>query len=278
MLRETIILDLLTGDGQGLRIAKFPHSWNGLAFAAPRTELKKLLERPELDSPGIYILHGETELNEPVAYIGVGKSIRNRLGNRKEEFWNHAIVFVGSGGSLHEGNVKFLEGRLINEARKIARFKVINDQPSGSPLPDYETAAMEGLFDKIRILLPVLGCHLLVPKSQAAKKRPLICKIKGLMAYGNRSQNGFVVFKNSEAVLKPRKYAKKHRNGTFLERERLLKLKVLIEEKDRLRFTKDYEFSSPSAAAAVVRGGNASGPLEWKTEEGKTLKEIEDLD
>jgi hypothetical protein len=275
MPRETIILDLLTGNGEGLRIAKFPHSWNGQAFAAPKAELKILLAKPELDSPGIYILHGEIELNEPIAYIGVGKSIRNRLGNRKEKFWNQVIVFVGGGGSLHEGNIKFLEGRLIDEARKCGRFNVINDQPSGSPLPDHESAAMEGLLDKIRILLPILGCHLLIPKSIATQKRPLTCRIKGLVALGNRTQNGFIVFKNSEAVLEPRRYAKEHRNWVFLERQRLIKLGVLVAKSDRLRFSKDYEFSSSSAAAAVVRGGNASGPLEWRAEDGRTLKELD---
>ena len=274
MPRETIILELLTGSGQGLRIAKFNQSWSGQAFAAPRTEMKELLSRAELDSPGIYVLHGETP-DERIAYIGVGKSIRNRLKNRKEEFWNQAIIFVGTNGSLHEGHVKYLEGKLIDEARSIGQFKIVNDQPSGSPLPDYEAAAMETFLEKMRILLPVLGCNLLVPKAQASKKKPLICKIKGLVAYGNRSQNGFVIFKDSEAVLEPRKYAVETKNWTFQQREKLLKQKVLIREADRLRFAEDCEFASPSAAAAIVRGGNASGPREWRTEDGITLGELE---
>lgn len=292
MPRETIILDLQTGDGQGLRMAKFPHSWTGQAFAAPRTELKELLAKPELDTPGIYILIGvetkteieveedtglqsESDVQIPVAYIGVGKSIRNRLKNRNEEYWNQAFVFVGTNGSLHEGHVKFLEGRIIDEAREIGRFKIINDQPSGSPLPDYEAAAMEGFLDKIKILLPVLGCNLLIPKAQAEKKKPLICKIKGLVAYGNRSKDGFVVFKGSEAVLTPRKHAEAARDWTFLQREKLKNLKVLVPEGDHLRFASDYEFSSPSAAAAAVRGGTASGQTEWRTKEGITLKDLE---
>lgn len=49
--------------------------------------------------------------------------------------------------------------------------------------------------------------------------------------------------------------------------------------RDRLEFahfTKDTEFASPSAAAAVIYGGNAPGPVAWKNKSGKTLKEIED--
>ena len=37
----------------------------------------------------------------------------------------------------------------------------------------------------------------------------------------------------------------------------------------------DVLFRSPSYAAAFVIGGHANGLTEWKTEEGKTLKEIE---
>jgi hypothetical protein len=43
MKQETIILELLTGDGQGIRAARFLQSWTGQAFAAPRTEVKELL-------------------------------------------------------------------------------------------------------------------------------------------------------------------------------------------------------------------------------------------
>jgi hypothetical protein len=38
---------------------------------------------------------------------------------------------------------------------------------------------------------------------------------------------------------------------------------------------RDEEFSSPSAAAAVIHGGHANGLTAWKNRDGKTLKEIE---
>ena len=50
---------------------------------------------------------------------------------------------------------------------------------------------------------------------------------------------------------------------------------VLVEEEDKLVFTRDAEFSSPSAAAAVVHGGHANGLIAWKNSKGKTLKELE---
>jgi len=278
MPRETIILDLLTGDPQGLRTAVFNQTWTGKAFAAPRTELQELLLKPEMDSAGVYILAGRpTGLNEPLpeAYIGVGKSIRNRLKNRKEEFWVQAYIFIGMAGTLHEGHIKYLEGKLIEEAKNIGQFTITNEQGSGSPLPDHETAGMGLFLERMRVLLPVFGCNLLMPKAQASKNKSLMNKIKGLVAQGNRSAGGFVVFKGSEAVLEPRQYAAKKKNWAYLLREELIKSKVLVKESGRLRFMEDYEFASPSAAAAVIKGGNANGLTSWKNSEGKTLREID---
>jgi hypothetical protein len=50
----------------------------------------------------------------------------------------------------------------------------------------------------------------------------------------------------------------------------------LVQEKVLQDFvlTKDYLFDSPSAAAAVIGGRAASGPLEWKTKEGYNLNNL----
>jgi len=40
-------------------------------------------------------------------------------------------------------------------------------------------------------------------------------------------------------------------------------------------FARDFEFASPSAAAAIVMGGSAQGPAVWKNAKGKSLKDIE---
>jgi hypothetical protein len=41
-------------------------------------------------------------------------------------------------------------------------------------------------------------------------------------------------------------------------------------------FTKDAEFSSPSAAAAVIHGGSANGLIVWKAQDGKSLKQLDE--
>lgn len=40
------------------------------------------------------------------------------------------------------------------------------------------------------------------------------------------------------------------------------------------KFVDDYQFSSPSEAAAVILGRSAAGTREWKTIDGKPLKDF----
>ena len=39
-------------------------------------------------------------------------------------------------------------------------------------------------------------------------------------------------------------------------------------------FAKNYEFSAPSAASAVILGRSSNGKMDWKTQSGKKLSEI----
>jgi hypothetical protein len=59
-------------------------------------------------------------------------------------------------------------------------------------------------------------------------------------------------------------------------REELQKNGILKQRNPQfLEFTEDYEFSSPSTAAAVLVGASANGRDFWKTREGVTLKELQ---
>ena len=138
---------------------------------------------------------------------------------------------------------------------------------------------MEVFLNRVHQLLPVLGCAILVPLVESPSKdstvKELVCSIKGLQARGQRSPQGFVVFKGSAASLSVRPSAEQRGAWVISLRNLLLSKGVLAKESDKLIFVQDYEFSSPSAAAAVVHGGHANGLTAWKTKDGTTLKEIE---
>ncbi|MDQ2946871.1 MAG: GIY-YIG nuclease family protein [Acidobacteriota bacterium] len=280
MTSATIKLFLPRGDAKSLRTAEISN-WTGKAIAAPRTELDELLAREELDKAGVYILMGSDPVtNGPFAYIGEAEIIRDRLKqHRTKEFWVSAIVFVSKDENLTKAHVRYLENRLLAEATLVNRFKLEQNQAGGSRLPESDREDMEVFLARIRQLLPVLGSDILAPIAQPTTKgQPggvLVCRIKGAEAQGQRTANGFVVFQNSTAVLEQRPSAETY-PYVVAQRKQLIADGTLIEKEKFLVFSKDTEFSSPSAAAAVIHGGSANGLLAWKTKGGESLKQLDE--
>lgn len=280
MTSATIKLFLPRGDAKSLRTAEISN-WTGKAVAAPRTEIEELLSREELDKAGVYILIGTDPLtNAPRAYIGEAEVIRDRLKQHKtKEFWVSAIVFVSKDENLTKAHVRYLESRLLAEATQINRFTIEQNQAGGSRLPESDREDMEVFLGRIRQLLPVLGSDLLAPIAQPSSKPPiggvLLCRIKGAEARGQRTANGFVIFKGSTAVLEERPSAESY-PYVIAQRKQLIDDGTLIKKDGLLEFTKDSEFTSPSAAAVVIHGGSANGLVAWKTKEGKALKQLDE--
>jgi hypothetical protein len=280
MTSATIKLFLPRGDAKSLRTAEISN-WTGKAIAAPRTELDELLAREELDKAGVYILIGSDPLtNAARAYIGEAEVIRERLKQHKsKEFWVTAIAFVSKDENLTKAHVRFLESRLLDEATQVGRFTLDQNQAGGSRLPESDREDMEVFLARIRQLLPVLGSDILTPIAQAAMTpQPggvLFCRIKGAEARGQRTANGFVVFAGSTAVLDERPSAEKY-PYVVAQRKQLIADRVLIEKEGFLIFTKDAEFSSPSAAAVVIHGGSANGLTAWVSTDGKSLKQLDE--
>ena len=282
MISATIKLFLPYGDPKRLRTAEISN-WNGKAVAGPRAELDVLLNRSELEQSGVYLLIGtDPESGNPMCYIGEAEIIKDRLKqHRGKDFWVQAIVFVSKDENLTKAHIRYLEGRLIEGAVKAGRVLVSNSQASGARLPESDREDMEVFLNKIRQLLPVLGSDLLTPIIRQAdnptnQAEDLICSIKGLVARGRLTPSGFVVFQDSQAVLENRPSAAKQHPYVVSLRERLISEGTMRLQDGHYVITKDVEFSSPSAAASVIRGGGSNGLIEWKDKQGKPLKEIED--
>lgn len=280
MSSATIKLFLPLGDAKSLRTAEISN-WTGKAVAAPRTELDELLAREELGKAGVYILTGsDPATNTPRAYIGEAEVIRERLKQHKtKEFWVSAIVFVSKDENLTKAHIRHLESRLLAEATQIGRFTLEQNQATGSKLPESDREDMEVFLTRIRQLLPVLGSDILAPIVQpTSKSQPggmLFCRLKGAEARGQRTPNGFVVFRGSTAVLEDRPSAQSY-PYVLTQRKELISDGTLTEKAGLFVFTKDSEFSSPSAAAAVIHGGSANGLTAWKNENGISLKQLDE--
>jgi hypothetical protein len=188
------------------------------------------------------------------------------------------VFFTSKDENLTKSHIRYLEGRLIELARNAQRAEVKNSQGSKSRLPESDTKDMEYFIEKMLQLLPVLGVEVFVPITTSTgttnKQNVLICKIKNITAEGYLTPNGMVVKKGSQAVLTERKCTENYPLSLIM-RNQMREEDVLIEKSNHLFFKRDYEFTSPSAAARVIHGGPANGLTAWKTKEGKTLKEIE---
>ena len=280
MNSATIKLHLPRGDAKSLRTAEIIN-WTGFSIAAPRTELDDLLQRDELDKAGVYILTGsDPHSGKPLAYIGEAEVIRDRLKQHKaKEFWISAIIFVSKDENLTKAHARYLECRLLAEALKVGIFTLEQNQASGSKLPESDRADMEVFLSRIRQLLPVLGSDLLVPVAQHSARQQtggvLTCKMKGAEARGLRTPDGFVVFKDSTAVLHERESAKNWPSTTVI-RNQMIADGTLVQLGGFYVFTKDVQFTSPSAAAAVIHGGSANGLVAWKTKDGTQLKQLDE--
>lgn len=279
MPSATIKIFLVRGDPKRLRTAELSN-WTGKAVAAPRSEFDSIIAREESWNPGVYFLAGnEPETGNSIVYIGEAESVRDRLKNHLDkDYWNQVVFFISKDENLTKAHIRYLEGRLIELARQAGRALLKNGQSSGARLPESDREDMEIFLEKIQQLLPVLGVEVLVPTkipaTEASELDLLFCETKGLRAVGHLTPNGIVVLAGSQAVLDERPSSKKWPWAHNM-RQNLIDEGALTAKVDHLVFNRDTEFSSPSAAAAVVHGGHTNGLLVWKNKDGKTLKELE---
>jgi hypothetical protein len=281
MPSATIKIFLAHGDPKRLRTAELSN-WTGKAVAGPRSEFDSVLAREESHNSGVYFLTGvDPETGKSAVYIGEAESIKDRVkGHLDKDFWNHIAFFTSKDENLTKAHIRYLEGRLIEQAKQAGRAEVKNSQGSGARLPESDREDMEIFLEKIHQLLPVLGVEVLVPTTISAESttelEPLSCEIKGLKATGHLTPNGIVVLTGSQAVLNERPSSQKY-PWAFNMRQKLKEEGALAVKTDHLLFTQDVEFSSPSAAAAVIHGGHANGLISWKNKDGRTLKELESV-
>ncbi len=290
MQPATIKLFLVNGSPTGLRTAEISN-WSGKAIASPRSLLDELLKRPELENPGVYMLSGiDAETGEPVIYIGEAEVVANRLRQHgrsdEKDYWTHTYVFVSKDENLTKSHIRYIEGKMIQKAHRSKRVTVMNNAASGSSLPEADRADMDVYMERMIQLLPVLGIHhfsapaatVTQPRVAADSSTPeqpekpiFTFAVKGIVANGAPSEEGFVVSKGSCAV---KVLTNSCPPMVENSRSKMVEKGILVLEGESYRFLEDYEFSSPSAAGAMVAGRSTNGMTAWKTDDNRTLKDV----
>ena len=291
---KSINLFLMDGDANG-RIKCTLTNWTGVAYKIPRTELDQCKERNDLKQSGVYFLFGNSdETGKGVVYIGQAGTRKNGEGilyrlmehkrNPEKDYWTEAIVFTTSNNSFGPTEISYLENRFCKLAIEARRYEVKNgNDPTPGNITEEKESEMEEFIDYSKVIMGTLGYKLFEPvinKSCIEKQdtqeidetdqiplylEGVIKNVGKVNANGIQTSEGFVVFSGSRispqddntipAVIKERrKSAPIDINGVLKE---------------------DLLFTSPSYAAMFVIGKSANGLTSWKTQDGKTLKSLE---
>lgn len=275
---KTIKLFLVDGDPDGKIICELSN-WDGKAYKIPRQQVAEY--KSELNFTAVYLLLGKAESpdSKPLVYIGETENFCQRLNNHesKKDFWNETIVFTRKDTSLiNKAHVKYLEAELYKIAKEVGRYEMENNKqtPNKPTIAESDEAEMDEFIDYVKILTDALGHKVFepLPSITIEETKKLRLKTKDVEAYGVWTSEGFTVFQDSQARLDTLPSI-----GDTIKKliKKLKKEEVLVEKEGKLVFSTDYSFSSPSSAAGVVVGGNASGLDQWKNAEGKSLKELE---
>ncbi|RSU13317.1 methionine sulfoxide reductase [Vagococcus acidifermentans] len=290
---KSINLFLMDGTAVG-RIKCTLANWTGVAYKIPRTELDKCKERDDLKQSGVYFLFGTSDqTGENVVYIGQAGTRKNGEGilyrliehkrNPDKDYWTEAIVFTTSNNSFGPTEISYLENRFVGMATEAGRYLVKNsNDPTMGNITEEKESELEEFIDYAKIVMGTLGHKLfeaLAEKSSTPKVKEIIDDDElTLFMKRNSRKSGKLI----EASCKQTREGFVILKGSLIEtidsesippgiKERRLKAK--IDEHGILQ--ENVLVNSPSYAAAFVIGGHANGLVEWKTEDGTTLKEIE---
>lgn len=283
-------LELFYIDGRpdGMLTAEL-FNWTGHVLMAPRTQIADALKREEANYSGVYLLLGE-EGGEPRAYIGEGEDISARIRSHdvKKEWWTSAVLVTAAANKLNKAHVRYLEARMIQEARSIGRTPL--DNATAPPLPslsEADVAKMEAFLENLLVVLPAVRVDMFIRRTRTVSVEPrreaAIILPAGVIADAEGPEPRFVLetqkhglkaraqFRDGEFIVEAGSQARAgwmgamHQSYSALSDE-LRRSGVLMPEGDHCVFAQDYAFSSTSAAAAVIFGRPASGPQAWRLE------------
>ncbi len=288
---QSLELFFIDGRPDGMLTAEV-FNWTGHVLMTPRTQLSTALKRPEANYTGVYILLGEDEQGAR-AYIGEGEDIGARIKNHdtSKDWWTVAILITTASNNLNKAHVKYLESRLVEEARKIGKVALENgNTPPRSSLSEAARNNMESFLDYVLMILPALRVDSFLTNTRPQlsqsnnlnsndNEASIVFELRtfkhGIEATARLEKGEFVVLAGSKASYS---WKGKGTEASSYARlfDELVSTGILIEDNGLRVFSENYAFKSPSAAAGVVNGRPANGTIEWKIQgSGKTYKEWE---
>lgn len=287
---KSINLFLMDGTATG-RVKCTLANWTGVAYKIPRTDLDKCREREDLSQSGVYFLFGTSEqTGEPIVYVGQAGARKNGEGilyrlqehkrNQDKDYWTEAVVFTTSNNSFGPTEISYLENRFCAMATASQRYIVKNgNEPTIGNVTEEKESELEEFIDYAKIVMGTLGHKVFEPlvreqnvgsSSDSAEQKieqNFFIKRSGTNARARLTNEGMVVLAGSviraDVVPSCPDYVKKTREINAED----------IDESSTL--LKDMLFKTPSGASSFVLGAPSNGNIEWRTEDGKVFKDVE---
>lgn len=272
---KTIKIFLIDGDPNG-RMSCELSNWTGKAYKIPRIKIKDCSDRSDLNTTGVYLLFGKNEEGRDLVYIGEAENVLVRLNQHlsAKDFWKETVVFISKDENLNKAHIKYLENRLHDIGKKTNRYVIENGcTPTLSSISESDRAEMEEFIENIKLMVNTLGHKVFEDKREVSlltkpKELLFIKATRGCDASGEQTSEGFLVLKGSKIADSITPSISKSIKDFRTE---LINSNVIVD----YEFKEDYIFSSPSYAATIVMGRSANGLTEWRTIDGKILKNLE---
>lgn len=273
---KTIQMCIFEGNPNG-RILCELSNWNGRVYKISRNDLSEFANRSDSEYTGVYFLFGKDEENNDTVYIGEAERMIVRLKQhlKDRDYWNDCVVVISKDNILNKAHVKYLENKFYNLANDSKRASIVNSNvPTCSSISEFDEAMLEEFIENSKLLVNTLGYKVfgMVDASVVDKELELmyIRAARGANAKGFLVSDGFLVLKDSRIAF----------DTTASMPDTLVKFRNRLIEKGIVStdyiFQNDYIFTSPSLAASVVMGRSANGRTEWKTIDGRCIKDIEE--
>ena len=291
---KNINMFLMDGEVTG-KIKCTLSNWTGVIYKIPRIQLGDLKSRDEMKQSGIYFLFGRDEdKQKDVTYIGQATTRKNGEGillriqehtrDIHADYFNDVIILTTQNNSFGPTEISYLENKFTQLAKEAGRYIVKNgNDPNPGNVTEEKESELDEIVENTLMIIGTLGYRVFVPMTKEVSqdltdnhstylylKRKTKKSNKVIEATCERTTEGFVVLEGSQVEImdSPNLPASLKEMRQNLIASRVIQDGVLKEKQ---------LFSSPSYAAAFLLGMQTNGRTDWKNQDGRTLKELEEL-
>lgn len=285
---KTIQIFLPDGNPGGVKFVEVTNR-TVQAILIPRSLLKDIKERPEVQNVALYFLFGDNdEVSRTEAYIGEAEVGYERLKqhNVGKDFWDFAVLVVTNNNQnqFTKADVKYLEHLAYNEAVEAGRYAINQTITTNPFIPEWRKEDLLDVFETITLLLGTLGYPLFESyrgksigssTNQDNDEELFYCSRRDSEAFGKWTEDGFIVYQGSKMASQSSPGFESKLNKHNEKIQKLLNDGILgKDDNNRIIFLKDYPFNSPSAASSFINQSPSNGWVDWKNINGKTLDEL----